>query len=258
MFSELSSFMIEPLNAFFGGTTLEAFEVLREGGRATPAKLLKVNHLHFVIDLSLSNPQSGQSRNYFDRARYRLSRLSQLKKLGRYYPETLFLVTDGPWNQDSPQQLLMVLQHFFSFPVCEFIDYESILELHRILKRAAKLGMLLDYNQNHWLYQAPAEGPGRLYYVDKDYVNDGRTFENAVEVGFDQCSLYLTQQNAHYFAKALVQMKEESVQELDSFSRIIRDRIQQNLDDLIVRSQTRIVQDRIECFELILNKLFLE
>ncbi|MFX0112935.1 MAG: hypothetical protein ACFFB3_00155 [Candidatus Hodarchaeota archaeon] len=255
MFPDYSSFLIEPLHNFFGGAPLEMFEVFREGGRARAANVVKGEDQYYVMELALSNPQSGESHLHFDRARYRLLRLKSLKQLGKHYPETFFLRTDGPWTEDGPQQLLIVLQEFISYPVCKFTDYEAVLELLRILKLSASFGMLLDYNQNHWLYKKANEHLGHLYYVDKDYVDDGRPFESAVRVGFDQSTMFLTLQNALFYARALTQLAKEKSECALEFTKIIRDQIEQNVDSLRSRKQTRIVQNRIKSLELILDQL---
>lgn len=253
-FPEFSAFLIDPLTAFFGGVRFEILEVLRRGGRARAANVIKADDQLYVIELALSNPQSGESRVYFDRARYRLTRLKFLKKLGRHYPETYFLRADGPWTQEGPQQLVIILQEFIPFPVCDFTEYDAVLELLKILRLCANLGMLLDYNQNHWLYKSANDEPAHLYYVDRDYIDDGRAFDNAIRVGFDQCTIYLTLQNAPYFARALTQLTEEDAKAHLGFVGIIRDQIRQNLGSLQDRAQTQGVQDRIKSFELILNQ----
>ncbi|MHA2270692.1 MAG: hypothetical protein ACXACI_02435 [Candidatus Hodarchaeales archaeon] len=253
-FPEFSAFLIDPLTNFFGEARFETLEVLRKGGRARAAIVLQADDQFYVIELALSNPQSGEAHVYFDRARYRLTRLKFLKKLGRHYPETYFLRADGPWTQEGPQQLVIVLQEFIPFPVCDFTEYDAVLELLKILRLCANLGMLLDYNQNHWLYKSSNNGSGHLYYVDRDYIDDGRSFENAVRVGFDQCTIYLTLQNAPHFARALVLLAKEDVKAHLGFVGIIRDQIRQNLESLQDRDRTQGVQDRIKSFELILGQ----
>jgi hypothetical protein len=255
MFPDYSSFLVEPLDSFFGGVPLEMFEVFREGGRARAANVVKGEDQYYVMELALSNPQSGESHLHFDRARYRLLRLKSLKQLGKHYPETFLLRADGPWTEDGPQQLLIVLQEFISYPVCNFTDYEAVLELLKILKLSACFGMLLDYNQNHWLYKKANEEPGHLYYVDKDYVDDGRPFDSAVRVGFDQSTIFLTLQNAPFYARALAQLAKENSERSLEFTRIVQDQIQQNLANLRSREQIQIVQDRVKSFELILDYL---
>jgi hypothetical protein len=254
MFPEFSTYLQGAIAAFFGGASYETFEVLREGGRARAARVVKGNTKCYTMDLEISNPQCGAPYIHFDRARHRLSRVKLLRKLGRHYPDIFFLGTDGPWTQDGPQQLLIVLQDFISGPVCEFIEYEEVLELLRILRLSASLGMLLDYNQNHWLYKSADDAPGILYYVDKDYVDDSRPLENALRVGFDQCTIFLTLQNAPFYAKALVELAEDEFKDHHDLTGVVRDQIQQSIASLRLRKQTKIVQNRMESFELILDQ----
>ncbi len=256
MFPEIFSFLEDPLKDFFGGDEpIQAFEVIREGGRARAARVIHGNNQSRTIDITFSNPQSGLAHLHFDRARYKIQRLNQLEKLGRYFPETSVLVTDGLWTQEGPIQIIIFLQQFLPYPVCNFTDFHSVLDLLSILFRSAELGILLDYNQNHWLYQKTEnEKELKFYYVDKDYADDGRTFDNALGIGFDQCTLYLTLENSKHFARAFTTLSEKP-RNYQAYKEIIYPRIQQSLKRLEERQRTKIVADRIESFNIILESV---
>ncbi|MHA2227422.1 MAG: hypothetical protein ACXAC8_19550 [Candidatus Hodarchaeales archaeon] len=122
----------------------------------------------------------------FNLATYRKERIQHLfDALRDHYPATYFVETEN---------LLITLQRFIFYPVCQFKREVEIIGLLEIMWLASKAQILLDFNTNHWLVSED----GKLYYVDTDFM--GQLFPDryqALYENFNQSMAFITEKNCN-------------------------------------------------------------
>ncbi|UCE14542.1 MAG: hypothetical protein JSV04_05025 [Candidatus Heimdallarchaeota archaeon] len=193
-----SSEILQCLNAFFGLPTMHE----------NPFQFYKVNRPGFGIDRAitvLSNPRNEYyairvfikpdtevSNEVFNPAVYRRGRIQQLySALRDHYPATYFLNT---------QNLLIILQEFFFFPVCQFKKRNEIRGLLEIIWFASKAQILLDFNQNHWL----VSDEGHVFYVDTDFMGQQLPDrQKALSENLNQSMIFITPSNCDLIKKVI-------------------------------------------------------
>ncbi len=146
----------------------------------------------------------------FNLAEHHKTRIEQLiDALGSaHYPETYFL---------ESTRLLIVLQPFLFYPICDFLQKQDIFHLIDLLFHASKALILLDYNHNHFLR---AEAGGSLYYVDTDYMGVLCSSEfNALHSNLNQSMIFINEMNANFIPESLIAFSKKNEETL-AFSRL--------------------------------------
>jgi len=158
---------------------------------------------HSIIVLSSPNLETFTIRVYekpfdesneagFNLALYKRDRIQTLVSVLRdHYPATYFL---------ECKELLVILQRFMWYPVCQFKKAEELKELLEIIKLATSASILLDYNENHWLISDNCH----LYYTDTDYMGSGpiKDANKALLDNINQSMIFLNIQNCSLLNEA--------------------------------------------------------
>ncbi|MFX1512635.1 MAG: hypothetical protein ACFFCQ_08620 [Promethearchaeota archaeon] len=222
--------------------SFRVFEVYRlQGGHSTPIRVIETNKEKiFSIRVFRKSPEDHPE--YFDRAKYHKQRMQDLNKLGEHYPLTYFIET---------KQQILALQKFLFCPIATFTTLEEIRGLFEIMFKASKIGLFLDYNQNHWLICTSKKGDATLYYVDKDYNNNIMSEEEATCQNFSQSILFLNLSNVAFYSH-MIQEFLRSTKDKQTFISRILSLLRQYLSDLETRVLTPALQDKRECFYQIL------
>jgi hypothetical protein len=136
----------------------------------------------------------------FDLAEHHKSRILNLSKaLGsKHYPQTTFLQSDT---------LLVILQPFLFYPVCDFSANTDILCLIDLIYLASKSQLLLDYNHNHFLRAKDST----LFYVDTDYMgNKTSDLEDALKSNLNQAMVFINVNNISFIPQELTKFSLKS------------------------------------------------
>ena len=136
----------------------------------------------------------------FDLAEHHKSRIRNLiEALGpEHYPETTFLQSDS---------LLVILQPFLFFPVCDFTTSTDIFCLIDLIYLASKSRLLLDYNHNHFLRAKDST----LFYVDSDYMgNKYPNLKDALVSNLNQAMIFINVDNISFMPQELTKFSSKS------------------------------------------------
>lgn len=241
--------ILQCLNAFFGhpdmhSNVFQFYEVNRPGfgiDRAVTV-LSNLKNEYYTIRI-FTKPSIVSTTVPFDPAAYIKDRIQQLfMALRDHYPATYFLNT---------KHLLIILQQFVFFPVCQFIKPSEIRDLLEIIWYAAKARILLDYNQNHWL----VSDEGHLLYVDTDFM--GQVLEDrqiAFYENFNQAMVFIDFENCKILSKILPEFAtrgNDYSQFLDEFFTVLKNYLESWKKVEIISEK---VQRKLDCFYDILNK----
>lgn len=240
--------ILQCLNAFFGHSTMHE----------NLFKFYKVNRPGFGIDRAitvLSNPRneyyairvfikpdSDVSKGIFNPAVYRRERIQQLySALRDHYPATYFLNT---------KNLLIILQEFFFFPVCQFTNIDEIRGLLEIIWFASKAQILLDFNQNHWL----VSDKGHVLYVDTDFMGQRLPDRRkALSENLNQSMIFITPSNCDLIKKVIPEFATRGYDYphfVEEFLIVLKD----YLDCWETTKQiSNIVQQKLDCLKRIIN-----
>ncbi|MFX1248639.1 MAG: hypothetical protein ACFFB2_13670 [Promethearchaeota archaeon] len=190
--------ILQCLNSFFGHSRINEnvfrfYKVNRPGFGIDRAITVLSNpkNEYYTIRIS-SKPEFESSEAIFNPAAYSKERIQQLyMALRDHYPATYFLNT---------KNLLLILQQFMFYPVCQFTNPHEIRDLLEIIWYASKAYILLDYNQNHWL----VSDNGHLFYVDSDFM--GQLLPNRIKAfseNFNQAMVFINPDNCKLLAQIL-------------------------------------------------------
>lgn len=203
----------------------------------------KTSYFRNFAVLRFFEKNKDNNEEYFDRAKYHVSRMKALKKLGKYYPPFIIYESDIANG-------IMIFQKFFFYPICKFNTPESIMELFNLIYYSSVKELFLDYNQNHFLWDSKKKS---LLYTDADYI-DNHSFDKAVVENFNQATIYLTLENTKYFSDAIKSFKKSRKKHSTEFSKIVLELIKEKLDNLKSRPKTKVIENRIISYKLILKE----
>ncbi|MHA1975046.1 MAG: hypothetical protein ACTSW1_18795 [Candidatus Hodarchaeales archaeon] len=184
------------LHNFFGlksSVEFEFYEVNRPGyGIEHSIVVLSSPNLETFTIRVYEKPNENNDEVGFNLALYKRERIQTLVSVLRdHYPATYFL---------ENKELLVILQRFMWYPVCQFIKTEELKELLEIIKLATSASILLDYNENHWLISDNCN----LYYTDTDYMGSGplKDPNKALMDNINQSMIFLNTQNCRLLTDA--------------------------------------------------------
>ena len=240
--------ILQCLNSFFGHSTMnemafEFYDVNRPGFGIDRAITVFSNpkNEYYAIRI-FTKPEIESSKVPFNPAVYSKERIQQLyMALREHYPPTYFLNT---------KHLLIILQRFVFFPVCQFTNPDEIKGLLEILWYASKARILLDYNQNHWLVSKK----GHLYYVDSDFM--GQILQDrhrALSENFNQAMVFIDSENCKLLAQVLPEFAtrgNDYPQFLEEFFRVLKNYLE---SWKIVKEINLAVQGKLTCLNNIFN-----
>lgn len=190
--------ILQCLNSLFSHSTMhenvfEFYKVNRPGFGIDRAITVLSNpkNEYYAIRIS-TKPEMGSSEEVFNPAAYSKERIRQLHvALREHYPATYFLNT---------KHLLIILQRFVFYPVCQFVNLLEMIGLLEIIWYATKARILLDYNQNHWLVSEK----GHLFYVDSDFMGHILPDRHiALSENFNQAMVFINSDNCSILAQVL-------------------------------------------------------
>ncbi|MFX1538950.1 MAG: hypothetical protein ACFFDI_32605 [Promethearchaeota archaeon] len=240
--------ILQCLNSFFGHSSLhenpfEFYKVNRPGFGIDRAITVLSNpkNEYYTIRIS-TKPEMNSSEAVFNPAAYSKERIQQLyMALREHYPATYFLNT---------KNLLIILQRFVFYPVCQFVNLHDMIGLLEIIWYASKARILLDYNQNHWLVSEK----GHLFYVDSDYMGHILPDRHiAFSENFNQAMVFINPDNCNILAQVLpifATRGGDYSQFLEEFFTIL----QNYLDNWkSVKEVSPYIQRKLKCLTNILN-----
>ncbi|MHA2226244.1 MAG: hypothetical protein ACXAC8_13630 [Candidatus Hodarchaeales archaeon] len=147
-----------------------------------------------TITLSLKKPPINLA-NYH---RMRVQHL--IHSLGDHFPSTQIL-------ESNSGNMLIIFQKFLFHPICTFTTSQHVSQLIEILWLASQARILLDYNQNNWLFS----GLDFLYYVDTDYI--GHSYHDPYKCLYEnlnQSMAFFTPENVNLLPQILKNFSERS------------------------------------------------
>jgi len=241
--------ILQCLNAFFGHPDMHSnifqfYEVNRPGYGIDRGVTVLINQQNEYYAIRIfTKPGIISNKVPFDPAAYIKDRIQQLyMALRDHYPATYFLNT---------KHLLIILQQFVFFPVCQFINPSEIRDLLEIMWYASKARILLDYNQNHWL----VSDDGHLLYVDTDFM--GQILKDrysALSENFNQAMVFINHKNCNILAKILPEFATRGnnyAQFLDEFFLVLKNYLE-SWEKVEIISEK--VQSKLDCFQNIFDK----
>jgi len=202
--------ILSVLNAFFGHSDLfknpfNFYEVKRPGfGIDHPVTVIRnPNDEYYTIRIFIK-PEFRSAEVVFDKAAYQQERVRHLfQALREHYPATYFLGT---------KHLLIIIQQFIFSPVCQFSNLAEIKGLLEIIWYASKAGILLDFNQNHWLM---SKNQG-LLYVDSDFMGQIQNdCQKVLADNLNQALAFLTAENCPILIDALRELSNSGMDQAE-------------------------------------------
>ncbi|UCG01101.1 MAG: hypothetical protein JSW11_15975 [Candidatus Heimdallarchaeota archaeon] len=240
--------ILQCLNSFFGHSTLhenvfEFYKVNRPGFGIDRAITVLSNpkNEYYAIRIS-TKPEIETTAVVFDPAAYSKERIQQLyMALREHYPATYFLNT---------KHLLIILQRFVFYPVCQFVNLHEMIGLLEIIWYASKARILLDYNQNHWLVSER----GHLFYVDSDFMGHVLPDRHiAFSENFNQAMVFINPDNCNVLAQVLPILAtrgEDYPQFLEEFFTVLKNYLE---SWKTVKEVSPYIQCKLKCLTNIVN-----
>lgn len=226
VFNSAAEKISETLKAEFSNSTLRLFIIERlNKGISQPIHVISVEYkkkstknerITKYFTLRIMEKNEDPNPEYYDRALDQKRRMIKIKKLGQFYP--FFKMLETQW-------FIIFLQEFIFSPIAKFITQEELSELLNLVKKASEEGLLLDYNQNHFLFDKKEL---KLYYVDKDYVDDGLSHNVAFKDNFNQALVYMEKSNIKFFKNAVKSLNNNYIVQIISI-------LENNLEKFILR-----------------------
>lgn len=245
-FFELAPEIEKQLVLHFNQKTFSFFEVRRPSkGLVHPVLTLEVQEFgdynYHAVRFFQKNDEAFRSEEFFDRARFHGNRIKKLTKLGRFYPKIKLLDLETG---------IFVLQEFIFSSICDFDSEKSVRDLLRLIFKASEILILLDFNQNHFLY-----GNDQLHYVDKEYSEEYQSFEKAVNQNFNQATLFFYEHNYKYFTQVLLEYKESENTKAKKYFNVILDQLKDKKELLMARDQTPLIISRLAMYKEMIKDL---
>ncbi len=244
--------ILQCLNSFFGHSTMhenlfEFYTVNRPGFGIDRAITVLSNPKNEYYTVRISTKlERESSKAVFNPAAYSKERIQQLyMALREHYPATYFLNT---------KHLLIILQRFVFYPVCQFVNLHEMIGLLEIIWYASKARILLDYNQNHWLVSEN----GHLFYVDSDFMGHILPDRHiALSENFNQSMVFINSDNCNILAQVLpifATRGEDYSQFLEEFFTVLRNYLE---SWKAVKNVSALIQRKLKCLTNIVNDFWI-